>query len=259
MEKVQLTGVNTTQLAVLSNKEMMNLFKRLEVGDHSVRNQIINGNLRLVLSVLQRFRNNPHPIDDLFQVGCIGLLKAVDNFDLDKGVRFSTYAVPMIMGEIRRYIRDNREIRVSRSLRKIAYRALKLKDKLSKERGEEPTFAEISEKIGIPREDIIYALEATKSPISLFTPIFKDEGEPLRLMDQLSDQSSGLDWTEGINMREAFSELSERENLIINLRFYQGETQTEIAEKIGVSQAQISRIQKKALKKLKKVAEMRED
>ncbi|TDX48435.1 SigB/SigF/SigG family RNA polymerase sigma factor [Orenia marismortui] len=258
MEKVKLTGVNTAQLPVLSNKEMLDLFNRMNNGEIEARNQIVNGNLKLVLSVLQKFRNNSHPLDDLFQVGCIGLVKAVDNFKVDKGVRFSTYAVPMILGEVRRYIRDNREIRVSRSLRKIAYRTLKLRDELLKKRGKEPSLEEISQKLDIPRSDIIYALEATKSPISIFTPIFEDEGEPLRIMDQISDKG-GIGWIEEINMRRGFEVLSARERLIINLRFYEGETQEEISNRVGVSQAQISRIQKKALEKLKSAIELKEE
>jgi RNA polymerase sporulation-specific sigma factor len=258
MEKVKLTGVNTSQLPILSNKEMMELFNKIDNGDTEARTEIVNGNLRLVLSVLQRFRNSNHPIDDLFQIGCIGLVKAVDNFKVSKGVRFSTYAVPMILGEIKRYIRDNREVRVSRSLRQLAYRALRTRDKLRKKTGKEPSLDEISKIIDVPREDIVYALEATKNPISIFTPIFEDEGDQLRIMDQLSDDGE-LDWTEEINIKQAFAVLSARERFIINLRFFQGQTQAEVAERIGVSQAQVSRIQKKALQKLRNEIELKEE
>ncbi|MCK8828279.1 SigB/SigF/SigG family RNA polymerase sigma factor [Natroniella acetigena] len=257
MGSVELTGVDTSKLPVLSNEEMMELFKQMNAGQQEARRELISSNLKLVLSVLQRYRNSNHPVDDLFQIGCVGLVKAVDNFDLDKGVRFSTYAVPMIIGEIKRYLRDNREIRISRSLRNTAYRAMQLKERLRKKNAEEPTLGQIAEKLEMSREEVVYALEATKSPISLFKPVFEDEGEPIRLVDQLSEEE-GLELTDEINIREALKVLTARERLIIKLRFYRGRTQSEVAERIGVSQAQISRLQKRALNKLHEAAAVKE-
>ncbi|GAB6099578.1 RNA polymerase sporulation sigma factor SigG [Halanaerocella petrolearia] len=258
MKRVELAGFETSDLPVLSNEEMMRLFKELEAGNHEARQDIINGNLRLVLSVLQRFRSNNYGIDDLFQVGCVGLIKAVDNFDIERGVKFSTYAVPMIIGEVKRHIRDNKRVRVSRSLRKIAYQALKLKEELRNEKGGEPTLEEIADRMDVSREKIVHSLEAVKNPVSLFKPVFQEEGDSLLLLDQLSDNED-LDWIEGLNVREALQDLTAREQFIIKLKFYEGKTQSEIAEKVGVSQAQISRIQKKALQKLRKSVEIEED
>ncbi|MCK8816699.1 RNA polymerase sporulation sigma factor SigG [Natroniella sulfidigena] len=258
MGSVELTGVDTSKLPVLSNEEMMELFEQMNAGEQEARRKLISSNLKLVLSVLQRYRNTNHPVDDLFQVGCVGLVKAVDNFDLSKGVRFSTYAVPMIIGEIKRYLRDNREIRISRSLRNTAYRAMQLKERLRKKNAEEPTLDQIAEKLDMSREEVVYALEATKSPISLFKPVFEDEGEPIRLVDQLSEEEN-LELTDEINVREALKVLTARERLIIKLRFYQGRTQAEVAERIGVSQAQISRLQKRAINKLHKAAATKEE
>ncbi|WP_408955381.1 SigB/SigF/SigG family RNA polymerase sigma factor [Natroniella sp. ANB-PHB2] len=257
MGSVELTGVDTSKLPVLSNEEMMELFKKMNTGQKEARRELISSNLKLVLSVLQRYRNSSHPVDDLFQIGCVGLVKAVDNFDLNKGVRFSTYAVPMIIGEIKRYLRDNREIRISRSLRNTAYRAMQLKERLRKKNAEEPTLDQIAEKLEMSREEVVYALEATKSPISLYKPVFEDEGEPIRLVDQLSEEE-GLKLTDEINIREALKVLTARERLIIKLRFYQGRTQAEVAERIGVSQAQISRLQKRATNKLYEAAAVKE-
>jgi RNA polymerase sporulation-specific sigma factor len=251
--KVEISGVNTSELPVLSNKEMRVLFKQMQNGDESARNKIVNGNLRLVLSVIQRFNNRGENVDDLFQVGCIGLMKAIDNFDLSKNVRFSTYAVPMIIGEIRRYLRDNNPIRVSRSLRDTAYKALQMKESLKNKKSEEPSLSEISKELGIPRSEIIYALDAIQDPISLFEPIYHDGGDPIFVMDQISDKKSEDEsWLEGIAIREALRRLNDREKLILSYRFYEGKTQMEVADEIGISQAQVSRLEKAALKRLKR-------
>ncbi|NLM97881.1 MAG: RNA polymerase sporulation sigma factor SigG [Halanaerobiaceae bacterium] len=234
--KVEISGVNTSELPVLSNKEMRKLFHKMQNGDRKARNTIVNGNLRLVLSVIQRFNNRGENVDDLFQVGCIGLMKAIDNFDLAKNVRFSTYAVPMIIGEIRRYLRDNNSIRVSRSLRDTAYKALQIKESLKNKRSEEPTLTEVSKELGISRSEIIFALDAIQDPISLFEPIYHDGGDPIFVMDQISDKKSEDEsWLEGIAVREALRKLSEREKLILSFRFYEGKTQMEVAEEIGIS------------------------
>ncbi|MCK8823708.1 RNA polymerase sporulation sigma factor SigG [Fuchsiella alkaliacetigena] len=252
-KKVDISGVNTSELPVLSNEEMRKLFKKMQAGDREARQTIVGGNLKLVLSVLQRFNNRGEPIDDLFQVGCIGLMKAIDNFDLSKNVKFSTYAVPMIIGEIRRYLRDNNPIRVSRSLRDTAYKALKLKENLENKNSEEPTLSEIAEELDIPREKIVYALDAIQDPISLFEPIYQDGGDPIYVMDQVSDDESEKEtWLEGIAVREALRKLEDREKLILSLRFYEGKTQMEVADNIGISQAQVSRLEKAALQNLEK-------
>lgn len=256
--KVEICGVNTSELPVLSNEEMKILFKRLQKGEVEVRNKIVGGNLRLVLSVIQRFNNRGEHVDDLFQVGCIGLMKAIDNFDLSQNVRFSTYAVPMIIGEIRRYLRDNNPIRVSRSLRDTAYRALQIKESLINKKAKEPTINEIANELGISREEIVYALDAIQDPISLFEPIYHDGGDPIYVMDQISDdKNEDENWLEGIAVREALRKLSDREKLILTLRFYDGKTQMEVAENIGISQAQVSRLEKAALGHLKRY--VRED
>ena len=251
--KVEISGVNTSELPVLSNKEMRILFKQKQQGDQVARNKIVNGNLRLVLSVIQRFNNRGENVDDLFQVGCIGLMKAIDNFDLTKNVRFSTYAVPMIIGEIRRYLRDNNPIRVSRSLRDTAYKALQMKEALKNRNAEEPSLNDIAKGLGISRAEIIFALDAIQDPISLFEPIFHDGGDPIFVMDQISDQKSEDEsWLEGIAVREALRRLNQREKLILSYRFYEGKTQMEVADEIGISQAQVSRLEKAALKRLKR-------
>lgn len=251
--KVEISGVNTSELPVLSNKEMRVLFRKMHKGDESARNEIVGGNLRLVLSVLQRFNNRGENVDDLFQVGCIGLMKAIDNFDLSKNVRFSTYAVPMIIGEIRRYLRDNNPIRVSRSLRDTAYKALKIKESIKNKKSEEPSLKEVAEELGISRSEIIFALDAVQDPISLFEPIYHDGGDPIFVMDQISDEKSENEtWLEGIAVREALRRLDEREKLILSFRFYEGKTQMEVADEIGISQAQVSRLEKAALKRLKR-------
>jgi len=253
VNKVEICGVNTSKLPVLKNKEMRLLFKDIQNGNLEAREKLIQGNLRLVLSVIQRFTNRGEYVDDLFQVGCIGLMKAIDNFDLGQNVKFSTYAVPMIIGEIRRYLRDNNPIRVSRSLRDIAYKALQVRDNLVSKNSKEPTISEISEELNVPREEIIFALDAIQEPISLFEPIYHDGGDPIFVMDQIGDEKNqDSDWLENISVKEALNKLNEREKLILALRFFEGKTQMEVADEIGISQAQVSRLEKAALKHMKK-------
>jgi len=253
MNKVEICGVNTSKLPVLSNAHMRELLKRVREGDQEARAELIQGNLRLVLSVIQRFTNRSENVDDLFQVGCIGLIKAIDNFDLSQNVKFSTYAVPMIIGEIRRYLRDNNPIRVSRSLRDVAYKALQVRDSLTSRYNAEPTLSQIAEEMGLSREEVVYALDAIQEPISLFEPIYHDGGDPIFVMDQISDErSEDSAWIEGITIREALSRLGERERLILTKRFFDGRTQMEVAEEIGISQAQVSRLEKAALKNLRR-------
>ncbi|HHU48923.1 MAG TPA: RNA polymerase sporulation sigma factor SigG [Clostridiales bacterium] len=251
--KVEICGVNTSQLPVLTNEEMKVLFSRMHAGDKSAREEFIQGNLRLVLSVIQRFNNRGEHIDDLFQVGCIGLIKAIDNFDVTQNVRFSTYAVPMIIGEIRRYLRDNNSIRVSRSLRDTAYKALQARDQLINKHSREPTVSEIAEALNIPREDVVFALDAIQDPISLFEPIYHDGGDAIFVMDQVSDDKNQDEaWLEGIALKEAMKKLNDREKLILTMRFFDGRTQMEVAEEIGISQAQVSRLEKTALNHMRK-------
>ncbi len=253
MNKVEICGVNTSQLPVLKNEKMRELLKRMREGDTEARAELVQGNLRLVLSVIQRFNNRGEHVDDLFQVGCIGLMKAIDNFDLSQNVRFSTYAVPMIIGEIRRYLRDNNPIRVSRSLRDIAYKALQVRDALVSKHAKEPTVAEIAEELGLPREEVVFALDSIQDPISLFEPIYHDGGDPIYVMDQISDEENDDSrWMDGISIREGMSKLSEREKRILTMRFFHGRTQMEVAEEIGISQAQVSRLEKAALKNLQR-------
>lgn len=253
INKVEICGVNTAKLPVLNERQMREMLKKLKDGDNSCRETFIKSNLRLVLSVIQRFNNRGENVDDLFQVGCIGLIKAIDNFDLSQNVRFSTYAVPMIIGEIRRYLRDNNSIRVSRSLRDIAYKALQVRDRLINENNEEPTISMISKELNIPREDVVFALDAIQDPVSLFEPIYHDGGDAIYVMDQISDSKNSDDsWIENISLKEAMKKLNEREKLILNLRFFNGKTQMEVADEIGISQAQVSRLEKSALKHMKK-------
>ncbi len=253
MNKVEICGVNTSKLPVLKNKEMRQLFEAMQNGDDHAREKLISGNLRLVLSVIQRFNNRGEFVDDLFQVGCIGLIKAIDNFDLTQNVKFSTYAVPMIIGEIRRYLRDNNPIRVSRSLRDIAYKVLQVRDVLANKFSREPSVAEIASELKLKREDIIFALDAIQEPVSLFEPIYHDGGDPIFVMDQISDEKNVDDkWLEIIAIKEALTRLSEREKMILTMRFYRGKTQMEVAEEIGISQAQVSRLEKAALGHLRK-------
>ncbi|MDI9480968.1 MAG: RNA polymerase sporulation sigma factor SigG [Syntrophomonadaceae bacterium] len=253
INKVEICGVNTSKLPVLKNDEMRTLFKAMQAGDNSAREQLIQGNLRLVLSVIQRFSNRGEYVDDLFQVGCIGLIKAIDNFDLSQNVRFSTYAVPMIIGEIRRYLRDNNAVRVSRSLRDIAYKALQIRERLVSVQASEPTIAQIAEELQVPREEVVFALDAIQDPVSLFEPIYNDGGDPILVMDQISDDRSSDElWLEEIAIKEAMKKLNNREKHIVSLRFFQGKTQMEVADEIGISQAQVSRLEKAALKQLRK-------
>jgi len=251
--KVEICGVNTSKLPVLKNEEMRKLFKRMHKGDEEARQKLVNGNLRLVLSVIQRFTNRGEYVDDLFQVGCIGLMKAIDNFDLSQNVKFSTYAVPMIIGEIRRYLRDNNPIRVSRSLRDMAYKALQVRDSLVTKFSREPTISEIAGELKMPREDVVFALDAIQEPVSLFEPIYHDGGDPIFVMDQIGDDKNlDVNWLENIAVREALSRLSDREKHILTLRFFEGKTQMEVAEEIGISQAQVSRLEKAALSHMRK-------
>jgi RNA polymerase sporulation-specific sigma factor len=253
LNKVEICGVNTAKLPVLSNSKMRELLKAMQAGDTSAREKLINGNLRLILSVIQRFSNRGEYVDDLFQVGCIGLMKAIDNFDLSQNVKFSTYAVPMIIGEIRRYLRDNNPIRVSLSLRDVAYKALQVRDSLINKHSREPSVSEIARELKLPREEIIFALDAIQEPISLFEPIYHDGGDPIFVMDQISDEKNeDSTWLEGIAVREALRKLHGRERLILTLRFFEGKTQMEVAEEIGISQAQVSRLEKAALAHLRK-------
>jgi RNA polymerase sporulation-specific sigma factor len=251
INKVEICGVNTSKLPVLKNEEMKRLFKVMQEGDISSREVLIQGNLRLVLSVIQRFSNRGEYVDDLFQVGCIGLIKAIDNFDLSQNVRFSTYAVPMIIGEIRRYLRDNNAVRVSRSLRDIAYKALQVREKLLSDYSAEPSLNQIAEQLEVPREEVVFALDAIQEPVSLFEPIYNDGGDPILVMDQISDDKNSDDlWLEEISIKEAMKKLNDREKLIVALRFFNGKTQMEVADEIGISQAQVSRLEKAALKQL---------
>lgn len=257
LNKVVICGVNTSKLPLLSEAEKEELFERIEKGDDKAREQFIKGNLRLVLSVIQRFSNrNSECADDLFQVGCIGLMKAIDNFDRSLDVKFSTYAVPMIIGECRRYLRDNNAIRVSRSLRDIAYKAIYAKEAWLKEQNREPTIEEIAEVIGVDKNLIVVAMDAIASPVSLYEPAYQDAGDTLYIMDQVSDKKDREDkWVEKLALKEAISRLPEREYNIIKLRFFEGKTQTEVAEEISISQAQVSRLEKNALKNMRKYLE----
>jgi len=249
--KVEICGVDTSKLPVLTNEEMRELFKKMHEGDMSAREKLVNGNLRLVLSVIQRFNNRGEYVDDLFQVGCIGLIKSIDNFDLEQNVRFSTYAVPMIIGEIRRYLRDNNPIRVSRSLRDIAYKSLQVRERLMSETSREPTPEEIAKELNVPREEVVFALDAIQDPVSLFEPIYNDGGDPIYVVDQISDDKSRDSiWIDEIALMEGIRRLNERERMILKKRFFQGKTQMEVAEEIGISQAQVSRLEKAAIKQM---------
>ncbi|MEI3411937.1 MAG: RNA polymerase sporulation sigma factor SigG [Blautia sp.] len=252
LNKVEICGVNTSKLPVLKAEEKEELFRRIKEGDEEARELYIKGNLRLVLSVIKRFSNNNENMDDLFQIGCIGLIKAIDNFDTTLNVKFSTYAVPMIIGEIRRYLRDNNSIRVSRSLRDIAYRAIYAKESYMKSNLKEPTIAEIANEIGIEKEMIVYAMDAIQNPVSLFEPVYTEGGDTLYVMDQISDKKNKEEtWVENLSLREAINRLNKRERHIIDLRFYEGKTQMEVAQEIGISQAQVSRLEKNALKTMR--------
>ena len=253
MRKVEICGVNTAKLPLLNNEEMRALFVQAQAGDKPARDQLVQSNLRLVLSIVQRFGNRGENPDDLFQVGCIGLLKAIDNFDLSMNVRFSTYAVPMIIGEIRRYLRDNNAIRVSRSVRDVAYKALSARDELAAQKGVEPKMQEIAERLSLPASQVVFALDAIAEPVSLFAPIFNDGGDPIYVVDQVKDErESEQRWTEELCISNALACLNEREQKIINLRFFVGKTQMEVADEIGISQAQVSRLEKNALLHLRR-------
>ena len=253
VNKVEICGLDTSKLPMMTYERSTELLKKISEGDEEARDIFIKENLRLVLSVIQRFSGRGEQMDDLFQVGCIGLIKAINNFDLSFNVRFSTYAVPMIIGEIRRYLRDNNAIRVSRSLRDIAYKALKARDRLAERMGREPNVTELAEELKLPREDVVFALEAIQDPVSLFEPVYNDGGDALYIMDQVTDNKRpDNNWLDVIGVREALSRLSEREKHILTLRFFQGRTQMEIAGEIGISQAQVSRLEKNALNHMKK-------
>ncbi|MDE6732226.1 MAG: RNA polymerase sporulation sigma factor SigG [Oscillospiraceae bacterium] len=249
--KVEIAGVNTSNLKVLKESEKTELLKRVKAGDMEARDELIRGNLRLVLSVIQRFMGRGERADDLFQVGCIGLIKAIDNFDITQNVRFSTYAVPMIMGELRRYLRDNAPVRVSRSMRDLAYRAMQSREKLTAEKGSEPKIDDIAKDIGVPRQDVVVALEAISDPISLYEPVFSESGDTIYVLDQLGDHNDDMNWLNEISLKEAIAGLGKREKRILDLRFLRGKTQVEVAKEIGISQAQVSRLEKGALNKIK--------
>lgn len=249
--KVVICGVDTSKLKVLKESEKIELLKKAEKGDVIARDNLINGNLKLVLSVIQRFTTRGEPLDDLFQVGCIGLIKAIDNFDVNLGVRFSTYAVPMIIGEVRRYLRDNNSVRVSRSMRDTAYRAIQVRERLSNELNREPSIEEIAEELDMKKENVVISLESIVDPVSLYEPVYNDGGEAIYVMDQIGDRNTADSWMDEILLRDAIYALSDREKRILNLRFMLGKTQTEVADEVGISQAQVSRLEKGALKKIK--------
>ena len=253
VNKVEICGVNTAKLPVYKDAEMQEMMQKIKEGDNEVKDEFIRGNLRLVLSVIQRFGNRGENPDDLFQIGCIGLIKAVNNFDTSHGVKFSTYAVPMIIGEVRRYLRDNNSIRVSRSVRDTAYKALTIRERMASEMQREPSVAEIANEMAIPREDVVLALDAIQEPISLYEPVFHDDGDAIFVMDQVKDtKNTDEHWIENIALSEAMKKLTPRERHILELRFFEGKTQMEVAEEIAISQAQVSRLEKNALKYMRK-------
>mgnify|MGYP003289177791 CR=1 FL=1 len=249
--KVEICGIDTSKLKTLSEKEIKELMIKAKSGDKRAREELINGNLRLVLSVIQRFTSRGENIDDLFQVGCIGLIKAIDNFDISLNLRFSTYGVPMIIGEIRRYLRDYNPIRVSRSIRDTAYHAMQIKEQIINETQKEPTVEEIAEKLGVKRENVVIALEAIVDPVSLYEPVYYDAGDTIYVMDQIGDSNSDVNWIDEILLKKSINDLGEREKRILSLRFMNGMTQTEVAQEIGISQAQVSRLEKSAMDKIK--------
>ena len=251
--KVEICGVNTAKLKVLKNEETMELLKKAQAGDNAAREELIAGNLRLVLSVLQKFNGRGENVDDLFQVGCIGLIKAIDNFNTDLDVRFSTYGVPMIVGEIRRYLRDNSAVRVSRSMRDTAYKVLQVKERFVNEHQREPTVDEVARELGVKREEVVFALDAIVDPVSLYEPVYSDGGEAICIMDQVKDsRNTDEDWLERIALREAIDQLSQRERRILALRFFEGRTQMEVSVEVGISQAQVSRLEKNAIRQIRK-------
>ena len=251
--KVEIAGVNTARLPVLKNEETLALLRRAKAGDQDARQQLIEGNLRLVLSVIQRFSSRGENADDLFQVGCVGLIKAIDNFDINQPVRFSTYGVPMIIGEIRRYLRDNSAIRVSRSMRDTAYRVLQVRDRLLAENQREPSVEQIAKELDLPREEGVFAMDAIVDPVSLYEPVYSDSGDAVCVMDQVRDtKNTDEDWTDRIALKEALKRLDPRERRILSLRFYEGKTQMEVSAEVGISQAQVSRLEKGAINTIKK-------
>ena len=252
INKVEICGVNTSKLTVLKEAEKVELLKRAKAGDEAAREELIQGNLRLVLSVVQKFTNRGENMDDLFQVGCIGLIKAIDNFNPDLMVKFSTYGVPMIIGEIRRYLRDNNAIRVSRSMRDTAYRAMQVKEALIAENNREPTVEEIAKRMDVPKEDVVLALEAIVEPVSLYEPVYSDGGDTIYVVDHVGDPSRDTDWLDELSFKDAITNLSDREKRILSLRFLTGKTQVEVAKEVGISQAQVSRLEKGALDRIKK-------
>lgn len=251
--KVEVSGVNTAKLKVLKNEEIQHLLRRARAGDETAREELIAGNLRLVLSVIQRFSNRGENLDDLFQVGCIGLIKAIDNFELDRGLRLSTYAVPMIIGEVRRHLRDNSTMRVSRSMRDTAYKVLQAKEAFMAENQREPSVDEIAVILGLRREEVVFALDAIVEPVSLYEPVYSDGGDTICVMDQVKDTKNTEEhWTQRIALKEAVSHLTEREREILMLRFFKGKTQMEVSAEIGISQAQVSRLEKGALQQIRR-------
>lgn len=251
--KVEIAGVNTAKLSVLKNDETMDLLRRSKEGDSAARQKLIEGNLRLVLSVIQRFSSRGENPDDLFQVGCVGLIKAIDNFDITQPVRFSTYGVPMIIGEIRRYLRDNSAIRVSRSMRDTAYRVLQVRERIMAETQREPTVEQIAKELDIPREDVVFAMDAIVEPVSLYDPVYSDGGDTICVMDQVSDnRNTDESWTDHIALKDALARLDDREKRILSLRFYEGKTQMEVSAEVGISQAQVSRLEKGAINSIKR-------
>lgn len=250
--KVEICGVNTADLKVLSESDKMRLLQEMHAGHPGAREELVNGNLRLVLSVVQRFTQRGENLDDLFQVGCIGLIKSIDNFDVSLNVRFSTYAVPMIIGEIRRYLRDNNSIRISRSMRDTAYKAMQMKEQLTAEQSREPTVEEIAARLELPREQVVLALESIVEPVSLYEPVYADGGDTIYVMDQVGDHNDDRNWLDEIALKEAIHGLSDREKKILHLRFFKGMTQIEVSGEIGISQAQVSRIEKAALEQIKR-------
>ena len=249
--KVEICGINTAELKVLRESEKIELLRKIRNGDKKAREELINGNLRLVLSVIQRFVNRGENLDDLFQVGCIGLIKSIDNFDVEQGVRFSTYAVPMIIGEIRRYLRDNNAVRVSRSMKDTAYHAMQIREKIQNEQNREATIEEIAAAMDKPKEQVVLALEAIVEPVSLYEPVYSDGGDTIYVMDQIGDLSREKDWIDEILIKESIKNLSPREKNILNMRFMRGMTQMEVATEVGISQAQVSRLEKSAIRKIK--------
>ena len=252
INKVEICGVDTSRLPVIPESRLREYFEKIYAGDRSAREEFIQGNLRLVLSIVQRFSTRGENMDDLFQIGCVGLIKAIDNFDLRVGVKFSTYAVPMIIGEIRRYLRDNNSIRISRSMRDTAYKAMQVKERLTNEKLRDPTVEEIAKELDMPKEDVVLALESIVEPVSLYEPVYSDGGDTIYVMDQVGDHNDDRNWLDEIALKEAIRNLSDREKRILNLRFFKGMTQIEVSSEIGISQAQVSRLEKGALDRIKK-------